>query len=116
VVFTRRLRGGIRHGRITCTVRIWQRLQVKVGGRYPMEEGHVVVDSIDRITVKDITGELARESGFDSVKDLLAVAKHGSGKNVFLIRFHYLPPGAWDAQRWKQPKRSGSRTGTKRMY
>jgi hypothetical protein len=116
VVFTKRLRGGIRHGRITCTVRIWQRLQVRVGGRYPMEEGHVVVDSIDRIKLKDITSELARESGFESVKDLLAVAKHGSGKNVFLIRFHYLPPGAWDGQRWKQPKRSGSRAGTKRMY
>jgi hypothetical protein len=116
VVFTKRLRGGIRHGRITCTVRIWQRLQVKVGGRYPMEEGHVVVDAIDRIYLKDITSELARESGFDSVKDLLAVAKHGSGKNVFLIRFHFLPPGAWDDERWKQPKRSGSRTGTKRLY
>jgi hypothetical protein len=116
VVFTSRLRGGIRHGRITCTIRIWQRLKVKVGGRYPMEEGHIVVDSIDRIGLKDITSELAGESGFDSVKDLLAVAKHGSGKNVFLIRFHYLPPGAWDGQRWKQPKRSGARTGTKRLY
>ena len=82
MVFTKRLRGGIRHERITCTVRIWQRLQVRVGGRYPMEEGHVVVDSIDRIKVKDITSELARESGFDSVKDLLAVPKHGSGKTA----------------------------------
>ena len=81
-----------------------------------MEEGHVVVDSIDRITLKDINSELARESGFDSVKDLLAVAKHGSGKNVFLIRFHFLPPGAWDDERWKQPKRAGSRTATKRLY
>ena len=103
MVFTRRLRGGIRHGRITCTVRIWQRLQVRVGGRYPMEEGHVVVDSINRITVKDITSELARESGFDSVKDLLAVAKHGSGKNVFLIRFHYLPAGVWDGHGGSSP-------------
>ena len=81
-----------------------------------MEEGHVVVDSIDRIKLKDITSEVARESGFESVKDLLAVAKHGSGKNVFLIHFHYLPPGAWDGPLWNQPKRSGSRTGTKRMY
>jgi hypothetical protein len=29
------------------------------------------------------------------VKDLLGIAKHGKGKKVFLIRFHYLPPGAW---------------------
>ena len=101
MVFTKRLRDGIRRGRIRCTVRVWQTLHVKVGGRYPMDDGHVVVDSIAPIRLKDITQDLARESGFDSVKDLLGVAKHGSGKKVFLIRFHYLPPGAWDGERWK---------------
>jgi hypothetical protein len=60
-----------------------------------MDDGHIVVDSIERIRLRDITKDLARESGFDNVKDLLETAKHGSGKNVYLIRFHYLPPGAW---------------------
>ena len=32
----------------------------------------------------------------DSVDDLLGIAKHGSGDKGYLIRFHYLPPGAWD--------------------
>jgi len=68
-----------------------------------MDDGHVVVDSITPIRMKEITQDLARESGFASVKDLLQVAKHGSGKRVFLIRFHYLPPGAWDGDRWKHP-------------
>ena len=95
MVFTKRLRDGIRRGRIRCTVRVWERLQVKVGGRYAMDEGHVVVDSITLIDLDDITEDLARESGFSSVEDLLGIAKHGSGKNVYLIRFHYLPPGAW---------------------
>jgi hypothetical protein len=27
------------------------------------------------------------------VEDLLQVARHGRGRNVYLIRFHYLPPG-----------------------
>jgi len=80
---------------------------VKEGGRYPMDEGHIVVDSIEPITVRKITRDLARESGFDSVKDLLDVARHGRGKKVFLIRFHYLPPGAWDSPRWKHPQRFG---------
>ena len=61
-----------------------------------MDEGHIVVDSIEPITVADITYDLARESGFDSVDDLLRIARHGSGNKVYLIRFHYLPPGAWD--------------------
>ena len=96
MVFTKRLRDGIRRGRIRCTVRIWTRLQVKVGGRYAMDEGHVVVDSITPIEIADITDDLARESGFASVEDLLGIARHGRGESVYLIRFHYLPPGAWE--------------------
>src|SRR4051812_13977493 len=98
MVFTKRLREGIRRGRIRCSVRIWMRPHVKEGGRYRMDEGHVVVDSITPIRFRDITGDLARESGFSSVKDLLETAKHGRGDNVYLIRFHYLRPGAWEAQ------------------
>jgi len=98
MVFTKRLRDGIRRGRIRCTVRVWTRLQVKVGGRYVMDEGHVVVDSITPIDIADITEDLARESGFGSIEDLLGIARHGRGENVYLIRFHYLPPGAWDSR------------------
>ncbi len=61
-----------------------------------MDDGHVVVDSIAPMKLRDITDDLARESGFDSVKDLLGIAKHGKGNKVYLIRFHYLQPGAWD--------------------
>src|SRR5262245_216374 len=96
MVFAKHLRERIRRGRIRCTVRIWQRLHVKVGGRYAMDGGHVVVDSIEPIKIRDITYDLARESGFDSVKDLLEMARHGPGNKVYLIRFHYLPPGGWD--------------------
>ena len=97
MVFTKRLREGIRRGRIKCSVRVWMRPHVKVGGRYPMEDGHIVVDSIEPIEANDITHDLARESGFASVEDLLQIARHGKGENVYLIRFHYLPPGGWDA-------------------
>jgi hypothetical protein len=96
MVFARQLRDGVRRGRIRCTVRIWKALHVKVGNRYPMEDGHVVVDSIASITTADITDALARESGFASAADLLKTANHGGGQQVYLIRFHYLPPGAWE--------------------
>jgi len=72
---------------------------VKVGGRYPMDDGHVVVDSIETISLDDVTYDLARESGFQSVEDLLQIARHGKGENVYLIRFHYLSAGAWDTPR-----------------
>jgi len=68
------------------------RPHVKVGHRYRMEDGHIEVDSVVPMSVGDITPELARASGFKGVIDLLKVAKHGRGENVYLIRFHYIPP------------------------
>ena len=92
--FTRRLRPGVRDGSITCSVRIWQRPRVKAGGLYPMEEGHILVESVREIALEDVTGDLARRSGFLGVVDLLRVAKHGSGEKVYLVEFEYLPPDA----------------------
>jgi hypothetical protein len=80
------------------------RAHVKPGGRYQMDDGSIVVDSIERITRARITHDLARESGFESVKDLLEIAKHGAGHTIFLIRFHYLPPGAWDVRHGGTPR------------
>jgi len=59
-----------------------------------MEEGAIVVDSIEPIGLPDITPALACESGFLGVLDLLKVAKHGRGNNIYLIRFHYIGPRA----------------------
>jgi hypothetical protein len=109
VVFTKRLREGVRRGRIRCSVRIWMRPHVKAGGRYPMDEGQIEVESIEPIELEDITDDLARESGFADVSDLLAVARHGPGQNIYLIRFHYLPPGAWPRTR-VVTRRRGERT------
>ena len=90
MVFTKRLREGVRRGDITCSIRIWTRPHVTVGRRYPMDEGQIQIDSIESIGFPDITPELARESGFAGVIDLLNVAKHGRGEHVYLIRFHYI--------------------------
>ena len=92
MVFTKRLREGIRRGEITCSVRIWTGPHVKVGNRYRMEEGEIEVASILPMSLEDITPELARQSGFKGVVDLLKIAKHGRGENVYLVRFRYVPP------------------------
>jgi len=91
MVFTKRLREPIMRGEITCSVRIWRSPHVKVGGHYRLEDGFIEVISIRRITIADITPELARRSGFAGVVDLLKVAKHGPGENVYLIDFEYHP-------------------------
>jgi len=92
MMFTKRLREGVRRGEITCSVRIWMRPRVIVGNRYRMEEGEIEIDSIQPIGLPDITPQLARASGFLGVLELLKVAKHGAGNNIYLIRFHYIPP------------------------
>jgi hypothetical protein len=92
MVFTKRLREGVIRGDITCSVRIWISPRVIVGNRYRMGDGEIEIESITPIGFPDITPALARESGFTGVLDLLKVAKHGKGDNIYLIRFHYIPP------------------------
>lgn len=101
MVFTKRLREGVRRGEITCSVRFWMSPRAKVGGRYPMEEGEIEVDSIEPIGFPDITPELARESGFLGVLDLLKVAKHGKGEKIYLVRFHYRKKRNWINEKGK---------------
>ncbi|HEX6398349.1 MAG TPA: hypothetical protein VFZ95_13065 [Steroidobacteraceae bacterium] len=87
--FTQRLRPGVQRGDITCSVRIWHSPRVKVGNRYGSTGvGMIEIDSVKLIEWSEITPELARESGFSGVVDLLKIAKHGSGRNVYLVRFH----------------------------
>jgi hypothetical protein len=92
MVFAKRLREGVVRGEITSSIRIWTSPHVKAGNRYRMGDGEIEIESITPIGFPDITPELARESGFQGVIDLLKVAKHGKGDNVYLIRFHYIRP------------------------
>jgi hypothetical protein len=87
--FTKRLREPVMRGEVTCSVRIWQRPHVKVGGRYPLGDGAIEVTSIREIDLADVTPDLARRSGFEGLVDLLKIAKHGPGERVFLVEFEY---------------------------
>ena len=44
--FMKSLRDPIRRGEITTTVRLWRSSRVKIGGRYSLPPGHVVVARI----------------------------------------------------------------------
>lgn len=94
MVFKKDLRDRVRRGEITMSVRIWMSARVKAGGRYPMEEGQIEVESVEPIALSDITDELARASGFSDAGELMRVARHGRGENVYLVRFRYIDPFA----------------------
>jgi hypothetical protein len=89
MMFAKRLREAVMRGEVTCSVRIWQGPRVKVGGRYPLGPGAIHVTAIREIGFEHITPDLARQSGFEGVVDLLKVAKHGSGQTVYLVEFEY---------------------------
>jgi hypothetical protein len=86
------LRERVRSGEITCSVRLWQRPHVRVGGRYTLPPGEIEVTKLREVALSDITPELARRSGFSGVVDLLKIAKHGAGRRVFVVEFVYRPP------------------------
>jgi hypothetical protein len=92
VQFAKALRPRIQSGEITCSVRIWERPHVKVGGRYALPPGEIEVVSIRQLRRDQISKRLAVRSGFDSVEALLEVAQHGAGELVFLVEFVYHDP------------------------
>jgi hypothetical protein len=61
-------------------------------GRYPFCEARIAQERSragGEISMEDITPELARRSGFLGVVDLMKVAKHGPGRNIYLVTFRY---------------------------
>lgn len=89
MLFQSRFHDPIRHGEITCTVRVWHQPRVKVGGRYGLGAGAIVVERIHEVDFDALTPALARRCGFASLADLLKTAKHGAGERVFLIDFRF---------------------------
>ena len=90
--FVKTLHERIRSGEVTSSVRLWQRPHVRVGGRYSLPPGEIVVTSLLEMPLADVTPELARRSGFTGLAELLKVAKHGPGRRVFLVEFRYERP------------------------
>ncbi len=56
---------------------------MRVGGRYSLPPGEIVVTKLSEISLGDVTPEMARRSGFSGIVELLKVAKHGAGRRVF---------------------------------
>lgn len=90
MLFTKKLRAGVKSGEITASVRIWKTPHVKVGGRYGLREGYIEVTSIREISWEDLSDKLARDTGFKNLVDMMRTAKHGTGQHVYYIRFRYV--------------------------
>jgi hypothetical protein len=91
MIFAKPLRERVRAGEITTSVRIWQRPHVRIGGRYPLLDGHIEVTRLQEIDLADVSEAMARESGFPTLEALMETARHGRGERVFLVDFVFVP-------------------------
>ncbi|HVJ94481.1 MAG TPA: ASCH domain-containing protein [Labilithrix sp.] len=72
LLFQKRFHEGLVSGAVTVTFRRWEKPHVRVGGRYRCHPiGVLEVDRIDRVTVRDITEDDAKRSGFPSRSELV---------------------------------------------
>jgi hypothetical protein len=90
--FSRELRDKVIAGGITVSFRLWQRPQVRVGGRYAVRDAHVQVDAIDVIpfyAISDADVRRAGESDRESLRKRAAHAGPISDDTVlYRVEFH----------------------------
>jgi len=59
MIFAKPLRERVRSGEITTSIRIWHSPRVRVGGRYPILDGHIEVTRLQEIDLDDVTEAVA---------------------------------------------------------
>ena len=91
------MRNDVLAGDITLSVRLWQRPQVKPGGRYRVGLGAIEVDAIELVPFAAITGKDVRRAGEPDRETLRRRAAHagpiGEDTLVYRIEFHAVTPG-----------------------
>ena len=94
--FSRELRDDVLSGDITLSVRLWQRPQVKEGGRYRVGPGQIEIDAIELVPFSAITEEDVRRAGEPDRETLRDRAAHAGpiaeDTLVYRIELHALSP------------------------
>jgi hypothetical protein len=95
--FSRDLRNDVLAGDITLSVRLWQRPQVKEGGRYRVGLGQIEVDTIELVPFAAITKGDVRRAGETNREAMRRRAAHAGPIEddtlVYRIEFHAVSPG-----------------------
>ncbi len=90
--FSRELRPSVLSGDITVSFRLWQRPQVKVGGRYRVGDGLIEVESVELIPFAFIDQADIRRAGEADRESLRLRAAHAGPiydeTVLYRIEFH----------------------------
>jgi hypothetical protein len=92
--FSRELRAAVLSGDITVTFRLWQRPQVKTGGRYRVGNGQIEVDSVELVPFAFIETTDLRRSGEPDLESLRRRSAHAGPIHddtvLYRIEFHVI--------------------------
>ena len=96
LLFQSRFHQGLVSGEITRTYRLWPKARVKAGTRYRCHPiGVLVVDSVERVRIEQITDREAQQAGFSN-RDALVDYLQGLSKmpltasvELFDVTLHY---------------------------
>lgn len=79
-------------GEVTVSIRLWNRPQVKVGGRYPTAGVVIEIDSLEVLPFSAVTDDDVRASGENDREALRDRAAHSGpindGTLVYRIELH----------------------------
>lgn len=91
-MFSRDLRDAVARGEVTVSIRLWNRPQVKVGGRYPTAGVVIEIDSLEVLPFSAVTDDDVRASGENDREALRDRAAHSGpindGTLVYRIELH----------------------------
>lgn len=89
---SRDLRDRVARGEVTVSVRLWSRLHVKVGGRYPTAGVIIEIDSLEVLPFSAVTADDVAASGETDREALRGRAAHSGPINedtlVHRVEFH----------------------------
>ena len=92
--FSRELRDDVLAGDITLSIRLWQRPQVREGGRYRIGPGEIEVDAIELVPFSAITAADVQRAGEPDREALRRRAAHAGPIDedtlVYRIELHAL--------------------------
>ncbi len=95
VQFSRELRDEVRSGDITVSYRLWRLPKVKVGGRYPIIDAQIEVDSIELVPFSSIDAADIARTGERDRESIRRRAAHAGPVHddtlLYRIEFHLVP-------------------------
>jgi len=92
MIFSVELRPAVLAGDLTVSFRLWRRSKVREGGRYPVGDGQIEVDSVEVVPFSSIDADDVRRAGEADLESLRQRAAHAGPIDdhtlVYRIEFH----------------------------